>query len=195
MPTFSNAPPEDPRGFALPLVRCPTGQGLQGIVTSLDLIGCATHFFGGRTVPHERDNCEPCKNGHTWRWHSWLAAYSPRQHDCFLFESTARATQVFVKYREAHGTLRGCQFRAQRRTGARNSRVYLECQPAHLEGLVLPEPPDLLKCLSFIWNIPLPSITVEGIARGAPAVTVRGNGQGDFVCEDGSVASLGNENR
>lgn len=195
MPTFSNDPPEDPKGFALPLVRCPTGQGLVGIVTSTDLVGCATHYFGGRTVPHESDDCEPCQRGIPWRWHSWLGAYSIKQHGSFLFESTARVTKIFVTYRQAHGTLRGCKFRAQRRTGARNSRVYLECQPADLDGVQLPEPPDVVRCLSFIWNIPLPSLNVEGILRGAPAVTVRGNGEGDFVCEDGTVARLPNENR
>lgn len=195
MPTFANDPPEDPKGFALPLVRCPSGQGLVGIVTSPNLIGCATHFFHGRTVPHETDNCDPCKEGIPWRWHSWVGAYSVKQHGSYIFESTARVTKILVTYREAHGTLRGCKFRAQRRTGARNSRVYLECGPADLNGIQLPQPPDLVRCLSFIWNIPLPSISIEGIARSVPLAIVRGNGDGDFVCEDGSIASPHHENR
>lgn len=195
MPMFSTDPPEDPRGFALPLVRCPAGQGITGIVTSLDLIGCPTHFFGGRTVPHEKDNCEPCKHGIPWRWHSWVGAYSVKQHGSFLFESTARVTKIFVAYREAHGRLRGCKFRAQRRTGARNSRVYLECQPADLDGITLPEPPDLLRCLSFIWNIPLPAISAEGIARNVPLAIVRGNGDDAFVSDEGKVLSPQHENR
>lgn len=187
MPQFSSTPPSDPRGAALPLVRTPSGRGLVAIVTSEDLIGCPTHFWGGRTVPCEAADCKPCSEGLPWRWHAWLSAWSPNDHRAFIFESTARVAEIFVAYRTTHGTLRGCKFRAQRRTTSPNSRVYLECQPADLQGIRLPEAPDLIKCLSIIWNIRTPEVDVQGILRSVPRVVVDQKGNGELIHPDGQL--------
>lgn len=195
MPQFSTDAPDDPRGFALHLVRCPTGQALVGIVTSHDLIGCPTHFWHGRTVPHEQENCQPCKDGISWRWHSWLSAFNPRTHEAFIFESTARVTKLFTAYRDSHGGLRGCKFRAQRRSMAANARVYLELAPANLQDVQLPDPPDLLKCMCVIWNIPLPNLDVEGILRSVPRVVTKPNGNGELITPDGQILKAEHESR
>lgn len=187
MPQFSNCPPKDPRGHALPLVRTPAGRALTAIATSDDLVGCPTHFWGGRTVPCEIDDCKPCNEGHPWRWHAWLSAYDPRDHRAFVFEVTARVAEIFVAYRDAHGTLRGCKFRAQRRTMAANSRVFLECQPCDLQGQHLPDPPNLIKCLSVIWNIRTPDLDVAGILKSVPRVVVDRGGNGELVHPDGQL--------
>lgn len=172
MPLFSNAPPDDPRGHALDLKRCPVFKPLVAIVTCHNLIGCPTHFYGGRTVPCEEKDCEPCKEGSPWRWHSYLSCYSPAEKVHFLFENTARATEPFVLFRKAHGTLRGCCFRAHRANGRANGRVYIETKPSDLEKITLPEPPDLEKVLSIIWNIPLQAITTAGLQRNVPRAQV-----------------------
>lgn len=178
MPQFSATPPDDPRGYALPLVRVPAGRAMTGIVTSDDLVGCPTHFHHGRTVPCEGNDCPAHQEGIPWRWHSWLAAYSPSNDECFLFESTRRVTQVFVTYRKAHGTLRGCHFRGQRRTGARNSRVYLEVKPADIRSMNLPDPPNLIKCLCIIWNIPYTDLTINDQTDGVDRLQTNSNGNG-----------------
>lgn len=187
MPQFSNVAPKDPRGFTLHLVRCPSGNSLTGIVTSDDLIGCPTHYWHGRTVPHEEVNCPACKDGQEWRWHSWLSAFNPRNHEAFIFESTARVTDLFTAYRDSHGGLRGCKFRAQRRSTAPNARVYLELAPANLQDVQLPDPPDLLRCMCSIWNIPLPNLDVEGILHSIPRVVVKPDGNGKLVTPDGQI--------
>ncbi len=187
MPQFTTDAPDDPRGYALPLLRCPSGRAIVGIVTSDDLIGCPTHFWHGRTVPHEEEDCPPCKDGLPWRWHSWLSAFSPQKHECFLFESTARITKLFTAYRDSHAGLRGCKFRAQRRTAAANARVYLELAPANLQDLHLPDPPDLLRCLCMIWNVPFPSVDLDGLTRDVPRVVTKPNGNGELMTPDGRI--------
>jgi len=154
MPTFSNQVPHDPRGLSLPLKRCPVGKPVIAIVTSLDLIGCKTHFYQGKTQPCENETCKACLDGVRWTWHSYLSAYDHAAKLHFLFESTARATEAFVQYREAHDVLRGCLFRAQRTQLRANARVYIETRPADLEKYSLPNPPDLTKILAIIWNLP-----------------------------------------
>ncbi len=170
MPAFTTVIPDDPRGHSLTLVRVPPGKPVVGIVVSDNLIGCATHFWGGRTIPHEEQLCFPCSEGSPWRWHAWLAAFSTRNNEMFLFESTKRVAMIFAAYRETHGTLRGCVFKAQRATDARNSRVRLELKPGDLRSINLPEEPNLVKCMSMIWNIKLPDLAVECVIDGIPAV-------------------------
>ncbi len=187
MPNFSNVPPKDPRGHALHLLRCPSGCAIVGIVTSDDLIGCPTHYWHGRTIPHEEEACEGCKDGLEWRWHSWLSAFNPKTHEAFLFESTARVTELFTAYRDSQGGLRGCKFRAQRRSAAINARVYLELAPANLQDVQLPDAPDLLKCMCMIWNIPLPSAHVEGMLHSIPRVVTKPNGNGESITPDGQI--------
>lgn len=173
MATFSNRPPADPRGVALDLVRTPATGKIRACVTSEDLIGTYTHFFKGRTLPHDHDECMACKAGLPYRWHAWVSAYTADKHQHILFECTAQAADAFVAYREAHGTLRGGVFDAWRPNRRPNGRVIIQIKPADLGGITLPEPPDLMKCLAIIWNITAPSIAADGIIKGAPGIRVQ----------------------
>lgn len=154
MPLFSNAPPPDPRGRSLPLWRCPIHKPLTAVVTSNDLIGCKTHYYRGKTMPCENEDCPACQDGIRWSWHSYLAAYDHANNLHFLFESTARATEPFVEYRKHHGTLRGCLFKAHRARGRHNSQVYIYTRQADLAKYPIPDPPDLIKLLGMIWDLP-----------------------------------------
>lgn len=195
MPQFSNCPPADPRGHALPLLRTPAGRALVAIVTSDDLIGAPTHFWGGRTIPCEIEDCKPCLEGQPWRWHAWLGAWSPKDDRAFIFECTARIADIFKAYRAMHMTLRGCKFRAQRRTASINARVYLECQPADLRAVRLPKEPDLVKCMSVIWNIREPEIDVQGVLKSVPRVVVNRSGNGELIHPDGQIYEQKDEAR
>lgn len=171
MPTFSNEMPHDPRGLSLPLKRCPVGKPVIAIVTSQDLIGCKTHFYQGKTQPCENESCAACLDGVRWTWHSYLSAYDHAAKLHFLFESTARATEAFVQYRDAHGLLRGCLFRAQRTQLRANARVYIETKPADLEKYSLPDPPDLAKILGIIWNLPADVLEQARRIKNVPNLT------------------------
>ena len=172
MPSFSNRPPEDPRGNALPLLRTPPTARIQAIVTSVDLIGTFTHYWHGRTMPCDTDDCEACRKGVPFRWHAWMSVMPSAKYRHALFEMTAQAAQTFVEYRETHGTLRGCLFEAWRPSRRPNGRVFVSAKPADLSKLTLPKPADLIACLSIIWNVAQPDIDITRLLDGIPHVKV-----------------------
>jgi len=153
VPKFTNTPPADPKGYALPIVRTPSSGKFSAIVTSDDLVGTNTHWWGGRTVPCDAPDCEPCRNGCPYRWHAYCSAYNPRTAVHVLFECTAQAAETLVQYRRAHSTLRGCLIEAYRWRSAANGRVVMRATPAAQSPDTLPKPPDLLKVLSIIWQM------------------------------------------
>ncbi len=179
MPHFTTVPPEDPRGTALELKRCPAGAPLTAVITCPDVVGCPTHFWGGRTVPHETEDCEPCLGGIGWLWHGYVSAYQVSLKLHFLFEMTARCVEPLTEYRKLNDSLRGCAFMAQRPSGKPNGRVYLKTKTIDLATVSLPGIPNIRQVLAMIWNLPLPNITDAPQIKGHPAIDIntRGNGQ------------------
>lgn len=158
MISFSHEPPEDPRGFGLDLLRTPKARPLKAAVTCVRLVGCPTHFWGGRTVPCDNAKCEACDHGAPWRWHGYISAMELKTQQHFLFEMTARAAEPFKVWFAKHATLRGCQFEATRRQQKSNGRVDIRVGSIDLLTVQIPDPPDVYSILSVIWNIPLDSI-------------------------------------
>lgn len=154
MPQFTNDPPEDSNRHSFRLIRTPAAGTLRAYVLSPDLIGCPTHFVGNRTVPCERPYCSPCNAGISWRWHGYLFVLTDPQNEQAIFEFTATSAEVFTRYRQQHGTLRACHFQSSRVNQKPNGRVLIQTKPADLNRIALPEPRDLIKLLSHIWNIP-----------------------------------------
>ena len=179
MPHFTSTPPEDPRGHSLELKRCPPGTPLLGIITCPDVVGCPTHYWGGRTIPHETEDCEPCLAGIGWLWHGYVSAFEPKLKLHYLFEMTARCVEPLTEYRLKNPTLRGCSFMALRPSGKPNGRVYLKTKTIDLDSIALPHSADIPAVLAMIWNLPRPSITDAAQIKGHPAIEIntRGNGQ------------------
>lgn len=175
MYTFSNEPPDDPRGNSLALKRTPTARPIRGIITCDHLVGIPTHFFHGRTVPCKSAECEACSHGVPWRWHGYVSLYGPTTHSHILFEMTAKTVEPLKTFRLAHRTLRGCMLSARRINSSPNARVIIETGVADLQSLNLPPEPHLLEALSIIWNIPLEEITIGGTSKDVPAVQVSPN--------------------
>lgn len=176
MPRFSNRPPDDPRGRTLELRRTPTHKPLVAIVTCENLVGTPTHFWGGRTVPCEAPNCDPCDAGAQWRWHGYVSAWIAATKEHILFEFTARLAFPFTTYFQAYGTLRGCLFQARRAKPTPNARVLLETKRIDTTKICLPRPPDLEYCLCTIWGIPANQATTDGTMKNAPRIHVAAPG-------------------
>lgn len=162
MPSYSNEPPPEPNGVALPIRRTPASKALVAIVTSEDLAGTYTHFFKGRTRPCEAPDCEACEAGIPFRWHAYLTALERETMLHFLFECTAQAAEPFVQYRKAHLALRGCLFVAKRWRTTANSRVIIQTKPANLEHVTLPRAPDIPAVLAILWSLPKGEVTTCG---------------------------------
>lgn len=173
MPIFSDTPPTDPRGPSFQIVRTPTGKPLAGIITSENLVGCYTHFYKRRTMPCERRDCEACQAGIPFRWHAYQSALIAKTHAHVIFECTAQAAQNFVEYREQHGTIRGCWFTASRMNFAPNARIIITCQPADLREIILPKPPDMIKCLAILWDFPIGHVIEDKINSEKKTPTIK----------------------
>jgi len=153
MPTWSHFPPADELRGNMQLVRTPRDGSLVGIVTSDDLIGTNTHFWGGRTTPCEPPSCPACDAGCPTRWHAYLSFLRLDIGTQQLLELTAQASIIFSRYVDAHDTLRGCHFKSYRTGTAKNSKIEVLTKPADLTKLILPDPPDILAVLAMIWRI------------------------------------------
>ena len=170
MITLTNRPPVDPLGQPLSLLRTPAYRAILAIVTSEDIVGCPTHYYKGRTSPCQSQSCPACADGISWRWHGYLAAWQPTQGLHFLFEMTAIAAEPFVEYRDAHGGLRGCLFEAKRLTPVPNGRLRIQCKPADLSKVRLPQAPDVIRCLIKIWGLSDVEVQVKGTEKNCPKV-------------------------
>jgi len=166
MPTLFNSIPDAATTPALSIVRTPTLKAIVAVVTTPDMLGTYTHWWKGRTIPCERPQCEACDAGTPRRWHSWLGAITVSTSEPFLFELTAGAAPPLTQYKEAYGTLRGCLFQASRASARPNARVVIRTKPADLSKIKLPDPPDLVKCLAILWNLPAQDILQEGALHG-----------------------------
>lgn len=178
MPRWTSKVPDDPRGQGLPLVRTPAAGSLKAIVTSDNLIGCDTHFWGGHTIPCQGPGCPADEAGIAYRWHGYLSAYNPNDQLHFIFEMTAQAAKIFSDYRVENGTLRCCAFEAWRWKHTRNGRVMIKTNPGPLKSIALPQAPNLEKVMAIIWRLPIPNVEVHGINRNQPAVHILHGGDG-----------------
>ena len=173
MPKFSHEAPSQGDRHGFRLVRTPASPPFRAFVISENLIGCPTHYVANRTIPCESPNCEPCENGIGWRWHGYLLVQIEATSEQVIFEMTAAASDAFKKYYERHGTTRGCYFQATRANNRSNGRVLIQCKPADLQKINLPQPLNLIKLLSHIWNIP-PNQTQQAESHPrAPAINIR----------------------
>ena len=179
MPNWSHEVPDDPRGYGLPLIRTPATGTLSGIITSTDLIGCDTHFWGGHTVPCTAPDCEAHEAGIGFRWHAYLAVYNPNTQLHAILELTAQAARKLKDYRKDHHTLRGCRIDAYRWKHKKNGRVILKCEPSTYNLTALPPPPDLTNVMAVIWRLPLDNVFQAGVMRGHPRVHADPNGNGE----------------
>lgn len=168
MPNYSNTPPADATGVALPIMRTPANRPLKAIVTSHDILGCNTHFWHGHTVPCSAPDCDPCLESTPFRWHAYATAFVPNSSLHFLFECTAAAAEQFVQYRLAFATLRGCLFTAYRWRSAPNGRIIIKTERSAMSDSALPRAPDLEKVLAILWQLPQ-----QNVAPGKPTAIGR----------------------
>lgn len=172
MPNWTRDLPTDSSAVTHRVKRCPAGGRITAIVTANDLLGCNTHYYRGRTQPCEAPNCPACNDGIGWRFHAYLSAVDTNTNEHFIFEFTAQAAEAFDVYRKAHGTLRGCLFEATRQGTKPNGRVIVRTKAADLTARVLPDPPNVQRVLTVLWNIPENAAQAADHHRPFPRISV-----------------------
>jgi len=176
MPIFSHAPPTNDRGYGLPIIRTPANGKLELAITTPEIIGCPTHWYHGRTVPCETVNCQACLEAVPWRWHAYLAGILPRTRQHVILEVTAQAAEQIQAYAKTHPTLRNAILTAQRQKNRRNGRVIITMATGDPDKLHLPNPPDMIKCLSVLWNIPTSQMEQGPRMKNHPALRIHPDG-------------------
>jgi len=182
---FSSNPPLEPTKHALPMLRTPPKGKLVLLLTCQDLLGCWTHYFGGRSTPCTGDPCEACQAGSSMRWHGYVCGITPKTHEHCLLEVTRAAAETLAAYRAKNGTLRGCHLTATRVAPRANARLHLELRPFDLSTIDLPASANIQAALCNLWGIPITetAITHGDLAQaaiahmGTPMPPDRGNGQ------------------
>lgn len=153
MPDFTNTPPDGHGTNNLQIIRTPAKGALVGVIASHDILGCATHFWNGRTIPHETIGCEPCNAQVSWRWHSYCVIQNSPDGQFFLLELTAQATDALVEQRMRCGTLRGAVIKTTRRGEKLNGRVHVCIRERKPGDPDLRDPPDILSILCNLWGL------------------------------------------
>jgi len=154
MPVFSKTLPTLERHMGFDLKRTPESKPIDGIVTCELFLVTQTHFWGGRTVPHELYDCPACARAQPFRTHVYISAIMPDTREHFLFECSSNAAKAFEEYLGTYGTLRGCFFRASRPKKTKNGKVVILTKQADLTKCHLPQPPDIERALCVIWQVP-----------------------------------------
>lgn len=155
MINLSTQIPDQETRHALPLVRTPERGQLRIIITTPEILGTYTHWYGGRTQPCRGDACKPCLEGSPSRWLGYLAgvvADGPRHA---IIEVPQLAAQQIARYLEEHGTLRGHMMSLARLSRRPNGRVSASLQRDERPDRVIPPPPDMYRCLATLWQIKL----------------------------------------
>jgi len=154
MPLWNPKPPEGGRSVPFRLIRVPAKGSIRGVITSVEPLACSTHYVAHRTIPCEGpDDCKACQQGHTARWHCYVALILSGSMEQVILELTAAGSDPLRNYCLIHGGIRGCLLTATRPSGRANGRVVATCQPAKVDGVTIPPPPDLQRLLCHIWGI------------------------------------------
>jgi len=172
MPNWTNALPHEQTKQGYDLKRTPPDKPIRAIVTSDQFHVCWTHFWGGRTRPCEKPECQACEAMSPSRAHCYLSAMDPATRYHFIFECTAAAAWPFEEWITTYATLRGCYFQASRPKRRRNSPVEIITKPIDLTKILLPPAPQIPLAMAVIWQIPATAVHPGPTSHSAPEIDV-----------------------
>ncbi len=155
----------DPKDFAaIRLIRVPTAGTITGLITSPNIIGCWTHWDAYRTQPcpglEPPPNPEPhwqpcrlCKDAQPRRWHAWISLYLEVQSRQIVLQLPTLAATNLRDARAQYGYLRGLVAAFSRQHKRPNSRILVETRPLLRPQTFVPEPVDIKRYMSLIWQV------------------------------------------
>lgn len=153
MPIWIDSPGDEYSRPRWQLLRCkPTG-AIRGIILSEKHVGTLTHYWKGRTVPHETTLCEACAAGRAPRPYCYLAIETGAARERVILELTATGFAPIIQYLTEKGSLRGALIEAWRVVAKPNGRLHVTIKPGNAHIAHLPPAPDLRALLCRIWEI------------------------------------------
>ena len=141
------------------------------IVLSHNLVGCYTHFYGGRTLPCGDEECLACDNGNARRWHGWLHTIGVESRAQGILELTSACALPIDEYFRAHRTLRAAMLTARRTPAKPNGRVHIDLTPTEADRTDLPKGVDVRLVLNHLWEISERRATTKANQATQPQTT------------------------
>jgi len=149
---WTESPTTSSEGREWRVLRVPP-KGIGGlIILSHEVVGTDTHYFGGRTVPHGKEQCNACDAGNQKRWHGYLAVWNPKAASKWILEITDAAGDTFKKMFAKRTTLRTLSFAGQRVPCKPNGTLIVRLTESDWASDGLPHAPDLRRMLMRMWG-------------------------------------------
>lgn len=134
------------------LYRVPEKGLKSAVIISKKVIGCYTHYWGGRTQPCLKHDCPACEKEVSRRWYGWLTIWNPSSGEIVIMEITKRACKEVTKFFELHKTMRGATVSGARKGGKANGELKLTIKPAKNDRVDLPTDINRMETLELIWE-------------------------------------------
>lgn len=148
-------PPEDKRALGL-MMRLGARDRWSGFVNSDGLVGLYSHYDDHQSTPclMGADACRWCTLGRARRYRAYVGYYNlavKRHHVLELTEAAATALQAGLAGPAAL-TLRGLWLELERQPATIRGRVTVRWDPTHRAAFRLPDPLDVERIVSRIYE-------------------------------------------
>lgn len=163
------------------LVRIGRAEKLKTIILSPQLVGVWTHYYRGRTAPHEEPTCPACDAKNARRWYGYLACWNLQSDSRFLLELTPQAAEPLLELQNKKKTLRGLEIYVRRCGDKPNSPCETLIPKEQQSHLALPGTFDVREALMIIWGLAAPSdpeTGKPGATRVGPSWRTKGSKNG-----------------
>jgi hypothetical protein len=162
---WSRRPPEGEAKRNYRITRAPAKGVLTLTILSHDLVGCYTHYVGGRTRMCPGNGCEVCAANTRPRWHGYLAAVDEAKGDRVIVELPATIADSVGKIFDQARTLKGTRLMLSRTSNRPNARVTAKYSAPISAEAEYPAVADIRPILERMWEV----IGTTVITRATPA--------------------------
>lgn len=148
----SDMPSDFDRKFKWTIKRAPPDRAITFVVLSHKHYGVYTHYMGGRTTPHLKENC-PCQNELVEpRWMGYVLATLSGSHEDVVFEFPPKAAEIIKKAEGDYPSLRGLVITALRPSGKTNGKVHLTIKNQRFNPAEIKAEEPIRPILAHIWG-------------------------------------------
>jgi hypothetical protein len=161
IPRWQDDPPPERMLPHMPLVRVKPGVMLSGAVTTTQIHGVPTHYYGRRTLPCLADDCPGCAKQMPSRWEGYIGLWSSRPSKHLIVALTPGAATGIIDTAKDPKNLRAVYVEICRTGRAANSRLVASCKELEIPSSHLPPIPDLRAHLLHIWGLDLDPTKID----------------------------------
>jgi hypothetical protein len=111
------------------------------------------HYWRKRSVPHFKENCEPCEYHNPIRVRGYIAVAGKLETKVLILEVTDYCKDAIRELASDRTTLRGCIVNLSRLEKKDNGKLTLHSDGKTVDASLIPENIDVAQCLRRIWGM------------------------------------------